>query len=55
MVMLLRKTKSMMPTAETALPGRANPIPTAAEPDNEPVGVKRYGPGDPLEGILRLQ
>src|SRR5947207_1995118 len=31
MAMLLRKTKTMMPTAETALPGRTNPIPTAAE------------------------
>jgi peptide-methionine (S)-S-oxide reductase len=31
MAMLLRKAKSMMPTAETALPGRPNPIPTAAE------------------------
>jgi peptide-methionine (S)-S-oxide reductase len=31
MAMLFRKTKTMMPTAETALPGRSDPIPTAAE------------------------
>ncbi len=29
--MLFRKTKAVMPTAETALPGRSTPIPTAAE------------------------
>jgi peptide-methionine (S)-S-oxide reductase len=29
--MLFRKNKSQMPTAETALPGRAEPIPTALE------------------------
>jgi peptide-methionine (S)-S-oxide reductase len=29
--MLFSKTKSMMPTAETALPGRPTPIPTAEE------------------------
>src|SRR4030042_1699569 len=31
--MLLRKNKTSMPTAETALKGRATPIPTAAEHD----------------------
>jgi peptide-methionine (S)-S-oxide reductase len=31
--MLFRKHKSMMPTPETALPGRSTPIPTAAEHD----------------------
>ena len=31
--MLFSKSKSMMPTAETALPGRPTPIPTAAEHD----------------------
>jgi peptide-methionine (S)-S-oxide reductase len=31
--MLFRKNKSMMPTPETALRGRATPIPTAAEHD----------------------
>ena len=29
--MLFRKTKALMPTAETALPGRSTPIPTAEE------------------------
>jgi peptide-methionine (S)-S-oxide reductase len=29
--MLIRKSKALMPTAETALPGRASPIPTAGE------------------------
>lgn len=29
--MLLRQSKSAMPTADTALPGRATPLPTAAE------------------------
>jgi peptide-methionine (S)-S-oxide reductase len=29
--MLFRKTKAQMPTAETALPGRSTPIPTAEE------------------------
>ena len=29
--MLFRKTKTMMPTAETALPGRPTPMPTAEE------------------------
>ena len=31
--MLFRKNKSLMPTAETALPGRSTPIPTADEHD----------------------
>ena len=31
--MLFSKSKTMMPTAETALPGRPTPIPTAAEHD----------------------
>ena len=31
--MLFSKAKTTMPTAETALPGRPNPIPTAAEHD----------------------
>jgi peptide-methionine (S)-S-oxide reductase len=31
--MLFSKSKTTMPTAETALPGRPNPIPTAAEHD----------------------
>ena len=31
--MLFRKTKAQMPTPDTALPGRATPIPTAAEHD----------------------
>ena len=29
--MLFHKTKAIMPTAETALPGRSGPIPTAEE------------------------
>ena len=31
--MLFSKAKTVMPTAETALPGRPTPIPTAAEHD----------------------